>query len=70
VKEGEDRKEEDRGEAEANEEMHVLVMDNSIATGPSLWIDYEEIVSLHSVDVERMEPPIHSHTRGAGVSVC
>ncbi|RLN13084.1 hypothetical protein C2845_PM09G00350 [Panicum miliaceum] len=59
VKEEDMKEGEDRGEAEAKEEMHVLVMDNNTATGPSLWIEYEEILSLHSVDVERMEPPIH-----------
>jgi len=59
---GEDSKEEEgKGEAEAKEEMemHALVMDNHSATGPSLWINYEELLSLYSVDVERMEPPIH-----------
>lgn len=54
-----------REEAEAKDEMNVLVMDNNnIATGPSLWINCEEIVSLRSVDVERMEPGVGSHTRG------
>ena len=60
--EGEDSKEEEgKGEAEAKEEMemHVLVMDYHSATGPSLWINYEELLSLYSVNVEWMEPPIH-----------
>jgi hypothetical protein len=44
--EGEDSKE-GKGEAEAKEEMemHVLVMDNHSATGPSLWINYEALLS-------------------------
>ena len=70
---GEDSKEEEgKGEAEAKEEMemHVLVMDNHSATGPSLWINYFLVWMSSGWNRPYTWEGVGSHSRGAGVSVC
>lgn len=43
----------------AHQVMHVLVMDNHKLTGPMRWIDHEELLYLYTINVDRMERPLH-----------
>lgn len=49
-----------KADKEADDEMHVLVMDNQDATGPSRWVDHEELLDMmYPLVVDRLEPPLH-----------
>lgn len=44
------------------EQMHVLVRDNhdAAANGPQRWIDVEEIDTIYTLSVQRLNPPLAS----------
>ncbi|KAL6658804.1 hypothetical protein ACP70R_002844 [Stipagrostis hirtigluma subsp. patula] len=41
------------------EQMHVLVLDNHGPTGPRRWVDVEELDTIYTLNVERLDPPLH-----------